>query len=270
MTLLSHEEEEKLGKHLTPGSRHYRAFVSPPDKYDLVSALQFCLLTTLGLREEHTLLDIGCGSLRGGRLFIPYLLSGRYFGIEPEQWLIDDGIKNELGADIINIKQPSFYNDRSFSFSVFNQTFDFILAQSIFSHAAQPQIEQCLAEAKKVMKPTAIFVANFVEGEINHNGNDWVYPGSTAYTLDYMTHLVTAQGLSCKPIYWPHPVGLRWILIVHPEYVEHIPPLHKTFPAMRAELDTYKQRLAHIENHPYVKAGLVINKLLRRIKSLKR
>ncbi len=267
MTLLSREEEEKLGKHLTPGSWHYRAFVSPPDKYDLVSALQFSLLVTLGLREEHFLLDIGCGSLRGGRLFIPYLLPGRYFGVEPEQWLIDDGIKNELGEDIINVKRPTFYNDRNFSFGVFNQKFDFILAQSIFSHAAQKQIEQCLAEVRKVMKPTTIFAANFVEGETNHTGESWVYPGSTAYTLDYMIHLVEAQGLACKAIYWPHPVGLRWIVIVHPGYEHSIPPLHETFLSMKAEIDMYKQRLGILQNHPYVRIGLLINKFLRRIKS---
>src|SRR5438128_572554 len=51
--------------------------------HDLAAAFQFNLLTRLGLREEDYLLDIGCGALRAGRLFITYLLPGRYFGVEP-------------------------------------------------------------------------------------------------------------------------------------------------------------------------------------------
>ena len=83
------EKQEGLRINEPIGSHHYRAFVGLPQKYDLVAANQFCILTTLGLRENHKLLDIGCGSLRGGRLFIPYLLPNGYYGIEPEKWLID-------------------------------------------------------------------------------------------------------------------------------------------------------------------------------------
>ncbi|MBT4097695.1 MAG: hypothetical protein HOM68_24545 [Gemmatimonadetes bacterium] len=57
---------EDLGLHLAPGSQHYRAFIGPAEDYDLVSAMSFGLLTTLGLRQHHSLLDIGCGSLRNG------------------------------------------------------------------------------------------------------------------------------------------------------------------------------------------------------------
>src|ERR1700733_7755663 len=125
----------------------HRKFVGPPEKYDLATAGQFSLLTALGLREDHTLLDIGCGSLRGGRLFIPYLAPEKYFGIEPEQWLIDQGIAAEVGRDLADIKKPAFSNDSNFTLSTFGRTFDFMLAQSIFSHATQKQIRQCLSEA---------------------------------------------------------------------------------------------------------------------------
>ena len=76
---------ETLGLGLKPGDPHYRAYVGPPEDYDLVAAMTFNLLTTLGLRQHHSLLDVGCGSLRIGRLLIPYLNRGKYFGIEPNQ-----------------------------------------------------------------------------------------------------------------------------------------------------------------------------------------
>lgn len=258
--------EEQLGKHLAPGSHHYRAFVSPPDKYDLVSALQFSLLSFLGLREEHYLLDIGCGSLRGGRLFIPYLLRGRYFGIEPEQWLIEEGIKHELGQAIIELKQPTFYNDRSFNLQHFQREFDFLLAQSIFSHASQVQIHACLAAASKVMKPQAIFVANFVESEVNYTGDEWVYPGGSTYTLEFMSQMVADHGLTCIPLDWPHPVNLKWIAIVRPEHAGSLPILSGQLPALKAERDQYRQRLEKLEHHPYVRIGLAMSRMLRQVK----
>jgi hypothetical protein len=81
---------------LAGGSRHFRAYVGPPGQFDFMGATQFRLLTTLGLREHHSLLDFGCGSLRAVRLLIPYLLPGRYYGLEPNRWLIEDGINTQL------------------------------------------------------------------------------------------------------------------------------------------------------------------------------
>src|SRR3972149_7572850 len=165
-------------KDLPPGSGHYRAYIGSGEVYDLVGAIQFSILTFLGLREHHFLLDIGCGSLRGGRLFIPYLLPGRYFGIEPEQWLIEEGVTNEVGQDILRIKRPVFDNNPDFRLSIFNQEFDFILAHSIFTHASQQQIRGCLSESKKVMKSTSILAATFIQGEQSYTGSQWVYPGT--------------------------------------------------------------------------------------------
>lgn len=250
-----HPTDEQLGKHLEPGARHYRAFVSHPDNYDIVAALQFNLLTSLGLREYHYLLDIGCGSLRGGRLFIPYLLSGHYFGIEPETWLIEEGIKHELGDSIISIKQPSFAHDRTFNLEIFGRKFDFLLAQSIFSHASASQIRACLASARKVMEPNAMFVANFVESNINYEGDEWVYPGGSYYTMDFMRSLIEEQGLSCVPIDWPHPVGLRWIVIVHPDQANRSFLQGMDVLTLRAERDAALAKLRKIESHPYVKIG---------------
>lgn len=212
--------EEKLGKNVPVGSRHYRAFVGPPDKYDLVSAMQFNLLTLLGLREEHSLLDIGCGSLRAGKLFIAYLLPRNYYGVEPERWLVEEGIRNELGCEIITMKEPGFRYESNFDLSAFGKKFDFLLAQSIFTHASAGQIRKCLSEAKKVMKPTSIFACTFIEGKDNYGGDSWVYPGCVAYTRSYFEGLAEEQGLVCKFLNWNHPNYHTWVGIVNKEFDE--------------------------------------------------
>src|SRR5947209_19510209 len=109
-----HPKSPDVGANVRPGSHHYRAFVGDTQTYDIFSHMQFSLMTLLGLRENHTLLDIGCGSLRAGKLFIMYLLADRYFGIEPEQWLVQEGIERELGAEIVGRKRPRFLHDAKF------------------------------------------------------------------------------------------------------------------------------------------------------------
>ena len=209
------EKKERKIK-LKAGDRHYKAYVGPPENYDKISAMQFNLLTTLGLRENDFLLDIGCGSLRGGKLFIPFLLKNRYFGIEPEKWLVEEGIKNEIGQDLIQIKQSKFNHNSDFNLSVFNQKFNFIIAQSIFSHASKNQIVKCLREVKNVMHENSIFVATFVKGINNYSGNKWVYPECVTYTLEFLFKLAKDQGLICRELYWPHPHNQSWLLFIFP------------------------------------------------------
>ena len=206
-------EEERLGINEENGAHHYRAFVGPSKHYDLCSAMQFNLLTTLGLREHHYLLDIGCGSLRAGKLFIPYLLPGRYYGIEPEEWLIKEGIELELGEDILQIKKPTISNDNSFTCSSFEREFDFVLAQSVFTHASQNQIKRCFSEVRKVMKPTTLFVATFSEGEDNYIGKEWIYPECVFYTFETLKELAQQHGLFCSRLEWPHPDQQKWIVL---------------------------------------------------------
>ena len=42
-------------------------------------------------------------------LLIPYLNRGKYFGIEPNEWLVEEGIKQELGESLLQIKRPTFF-----------------------------------------------------------------------------------------------------------------------------------------------------------------
>lgn len=215
----SQQESQVRSLHSKTGSRNYRAFVGPPEKYDLVASMQFNLLTLFGLREYHYLLDIGCGSLRAGKLFIPYLLSGRYYGIEPEKWLVEEGIKHELGKEIVSLKRPSFSNDPDFNLSAFDQKFDFIIAQSIFSHAAPQQIRKCLSEAHKVLVPNGIFAFTFKQGSENYTGDEWCYPGCIQYTPQFIRDLVVESGLHFELINWQHPNYQKWAVAVRSESV---------------------------------------------------
>jgi len=217
------DETTQFGIGLSPGDRHYRAYVGPPERYDLVAAMQFNLLTHCGMREYHTLLDIGCGSLRLGRLAIPYLRPGNYYGLEPHAWLIDEAIEKECGRDLVRIKQPQFRTDADFGLRRFGVKFDFLLAQSIFSHAAAAQIDCCLGEAAACMHAKSKFLATYFPGETDYEGQQWLYPACCTYTEATMIRFAETRNLVCTRLDWHHPHGQRWILLetAEPRTVTH-------------------------------------------------
>lgn len=204
----------KLRQQMRRDAPRYRSWVGPPWKYDLNAAMQFSVMTALGLREQHYLLDVGCGSLRAGRLFIPYLLPGRYFGIEPEKWLIDEGIDKELGRDAIRIKQPTFSHNDDFRLSVFGRHFDRIVAQSIFTHADAGQVRACLAEAKQVLCEDGVMAATYIPDDSNYEGEGWAK--RAAYRPEFMISVAAEAGLDAADLDWPHPNWQqRWLVFCH-------------------------------------------------------
>ena len=175
-------DREDLGLGLKPGDPQYRAYVGPPEDYDLIAAMTFNLLTTLGLRQQHSLLDVGCGSLRIGRLLIPYLNRGKYFGVEPNEWLVDEGIRRELGETLVEIKRPTFFfSDSPDTITQAKTAFDFALAQSIFSHCGLDLIQAWLSAISRSLAHDGALVATFLIGEEDSARTGWIYPECVNY-----------------------------------------------------------------------------------------
>ena len=149
---------------------------------------------------------------------------------------------------------------------MFERDFDFLLAQSVFSHAAPTQIARCLSEAKKVMKPSSIFAASFCEGEKNYTGDQWVYPGRVFYKLEFLEAEAAENGLVCVPVDWPHVCDQRWIVFTDPLNIENVNRVcgdSQKLAYLENKLRCSEQRLAKVENHPYVKLGLKIRRAIR-------
>lgn len=208
---------EPLGLGLPAGAHHYRAYVGPPEDYDLVAAMTFNLLTVLGLRQYHSLLDVGCGSLRSGRLFIPYLNNGNYTGIETNKWLIGEGIRRETGKDQIHIKKPKFYYSDSAKPLPAGQLYDFALAQSIFSHCGEDLLEGWLADISGHLKDTGALVGTFLIGDQESEAKGWVYPECVSYRQERMESLARKAGFNFLLLEWKHP-RQWWALYAKPEF----------------------------------------------------
>jgi SAM-dependent methyltransferase len=206
---------ENEAKELRPASQHYTAYVGPPDQYDFMGGTQFALLFLLGLREYHKVLDFGCGSLRAGRLLIPYLNPGNYYGIEPNAWLIEDGLARQLGG-MERLKTPHFSHSDSFEADVFGETFDFIVAQSIFSHSGPALTEKALHSFARCLRPEGICAATFIEGD-EDTPEGWFYTGLTdrgtvRYRPSLISRLATDAGFQVTRLPWKHPRQSWWLL----------------------------------------------------------
>lgn len=213
----SHDRED-LGLGLKPGDPHYRAYVGPPEDYDLIAAMTFNLLTTLGLRQHHSLLDIGCGSLRIGRLLIPYLNRGKYFGIEPAEWLVAEGIKQELGETVVQVKRPTFFfTDSPETALRAKVSFDFALAQSIFSHCGLDLIKGWLFAVSRSLAPDGILLATFLPGDEDTPQTGWVYPECVNYRPITLERAAAQANLRFEILDWKHP-RQTWALFAAPDF----------------------------------------------------
>ena len=214
----SSDDREYLGAGLKPGDSHYRAYVGPPEDYDLIAAMTFNLLTTLGLRQHHSLLDVGCGSLRIGRLLIPYLNRGKYFGLEPHQWLVEAGIRHELGEEIVQIKRPTFFfTDSPDALVQKGISFDFVLAQSIFSHCGLDLIRGWLSAISRSLARDGALVATFLPDEKDSARTGWVYPECVNYRSATLERTAAEASLRFQILDWKHP-RQTWALFAAPKF----------------------------------------------------
>lgn len=136
---------------------------------------------------------------------------GHYYGIDPNQWLIDEGIRHELGKRLFESKRPVFSNDAEFNLSLFDRKFDFLMAQSIFSHTSQSQMRKILSEAAKVMHDRSIFLATYIPGDSDYAGKEWSYPDGVSFTFNFVHKCSAEAELECAPVNWFHPKQ-QWLV----------------------------------------------------------
>jgi SAM-dependent methyltransferase len=207
-------------KSLPAGADHYRAYVGPPDRFDFMSATQFSLLFANGLREHHRVLDFGCGSLRLGRLLIPYLRERCYYGIEPNRWLIDDAIAYETGKDIVRIKNPVFSFQDNFDCSSFGVKFDYIIAQSIVTHCGPNLFRKLLRGAREALEYQGLLLLSAIQAETPPASlpeDGWHYPACVAYADSQICEFFAEAGLYGVSIPWYHPAARWYVAAISPD-----------------------------------------------------
>ena len=87
------------------GAAARHALVGPPDLWEMKRQFQIDFLRGVGLQPQHRLLDLGCGTLRGGIPLIAHLDPGNYAGVEVRRDVLDEG-RRELAEAGLAGKSP--------------------------------------------------------------------------------------------------------------------------------------------------------------------
>ncbi len=152
-----------------------RIFIGPGDFKKLGEKLVSDFTRYGGLQPHHNVLDIGCGI---GRIAIPLTKlineKGSYNGID----IVKEGITwcrqkistrypnfefthVDLKNDLYNLTTEQSASD--FTFPYPDNTFDFIILTSVFTHMQPREVEQYLNEISRVMSPGGTcFVTFFI------------------------------------------------------------------------------------------------------------
>ena len=136
--------------------------------WEQIGQLQFRFLVKRGLQPHHTMLDIGCGTLRGGRHFIRYLGRANYTGIDISSEAIKYG-KRLVQEEGLLEKHPKLLvsENKNLKFMELDgELFDYLLAHSVFTHLKPEHIEECFKHIGEIMKETSVFFFTFKEANL--------------------------------------------------------------------------------------------------------
>lgn len=130
---------------------------------------QIDFLRSQGLQPQHSLLDVGCGTLRGGIALIDYLDEQRYVGVEIRAEALDEG-RRELADAGLEWKRPELVQSDDLRALHLNRSFDFVWAFSVLIHMTDDVLNDCFGFVRRHLAPDGTFLANVNVGADNQAG----------------------------------------------------------------------------------------------------
>ncbi len=147
----------------SPEARRH-SMVGPMREWQKRRDFQIGFLKRMGLRPQHFLMDIGCGTLRGGIPIIELLEPGHYCGLESRAEVLAEG-KKELAEAGLEKKAPQLVHSPDISAVSVGQKFDFIWAFSVLIHMKDEILDGCLGMVRRHVHDDGVFYANVNLGE---------------------------------------------------------------------------------------------------------
>jgi len=132
--------------------------------WEETGAYQLDFLKSQKMEPFHYLLDIGCSALRGGIHFIKYLDESHYYGFDKEEELIGFAKSKITRKYHLSPKDPHLYAVKDFDLDFLKIKFDYIFAQSVFSHSTPDGIRLCLDRIRPLLFSKGRFYATYHEG----------------------------------------------------------------------------------------------------------
>ena len=133
--------------------------VGPSEFFQEKREFQIGFLKREGLEPQHSFLDVGCGTLRGGIPIIDLLETGKYMGIEVRPEVLAEAHK-ELAAAGLEFKQPELILGGDFEKLATPRRFEFAWAFSVLIHMEDHISEACVKWVGEHLTEGGRFYAN--------------------------------------------------------------------------------------------------------------
>jgi SAM-dependent methyltransferase len=135
--------------------------VGRPELWQLKRDFQIAFLQTHGLEPVHVLVDVGCGTLRGGIPVIEYLDVGGYVGIDVRAEAIEEA-RRELQESGLEEKQPELIVAPSLAEVELGRPADYAWAFSVLMHLDDDRLAECFDFAARNLAADGVFYANAI------------------------------------------------------------------------------------------------------------
>ncbi|VXC82002.1 conserved hypothetical protein [Oceanicaulis sp. 350] len=214
---------ENMKKAVADG--HHRAVIG--GMWDELGALQKRFLLSQGLKPHHRFIDMGCGSLRAGVPLTEYLDPDRYYGVDISADLLEAGYEREIVPAGLGAKLPRDHlaANADFDATGFGVSFDYGIAQSVFTHMPIARLTDCLTALAPVFAEGGRFYVTFFErpaetpadAPLPHEpGGVVTHPDRDPYdTTIAALSAATPQGWQLDVLnHWDHPRDQRMALFV--------------------------------------------------------
>ncbi len=175
--------------------RHARAGAA--HLWRMQRAFQIHFLQRMGLATDHRLLDLGCGTLRGGLPLIGFLARQNYTGIDVRADVVEEA-RRELAEAGLEQRHPTIEHVPTLEGLDLGLHFDFVWAFSVLMHLEDPELETALAFAARHLAPRGRFFANVHLGD--GTLGSWSGFPVVARPLDWYAARAAAVGLRTESL----------------------------------------------------------------------
>jgi cyclopropane fatty-acyl-phospholipid synthase-like methyltransferase len=162
-----------------------------PARFEIAGRKFLITLLSEGLTPNSKVLEVGCGCLRGGYWLIHFLDKGNYFGIEPNEQMLDAGMRHLFEPGVLEEKNPRFDHNSDFDFGVFGEQFDYVVALSIWTHASKPQIQRMLDGFAGTTGKNGKFITTYYPATLfkpDYKGAEWAGRGGKSTVHKMINH----------------------------------------------------------------------------------
>jgi SAM-dependent methyltransferase len=158
---------------------------------------QIQFLREAGLHPQDHLLELGCGTLRGGLPIIDFIQPGHYWGVDVRPVALEEAWK-ELAEAGLEHKRPRLILTGNLSALDLNRRFDFIWAFSVLPHLENDILRGAFRCARKHLGANGRFLATAGIGSLRRGR--WMEFPDLIRPLEFYVREAEGEGLNVQDL----------------------------------------------------------------------